>query len=349
MSSEQFSFAPIGQAQPSGSGESSFWPSFTDIMMVITMIFLMATSLLVVRNWHLVAELKESIAAEQIASQTVETTVQENATLEERLANAEQSNSILRLRALKKDEQLRIAKNNIHRQQLSLNQLENQIVELKLVAENANNAARVAELEVERLAVEKQTLVKLLQNVEQQLARQTQQAEQTRTLLAEQKQQTEQTRKQLSNAQNKITTLTESSASQQANISELTRERQLLSQEIETYNQQILTLKGDYEVVKSKYEELIKPARSAKGKYIAEVYYVKSKKGDVIRYRQPGDAGFTNLSLANVEKRLDRLKKREGKNLYVKIIIPEDSGLTYNEAWAFMRKLLVKYDYYYQE
>ena len=42
-------------------------------------------------------------------------------------------------------------------------------------------------------------------------------------------------------------------------------------------------------------------------------------------------------------------KREHGKNLYVKIIIPEDSGLTYNEAWEFMRSLLVKYDYYYQE
>ena len=43
------------------------------------------------------------------------------------------------------------------------------------------------------------------------------------------------------------------------------------------------------------------------------------------------------------------LKHEHGKNLYVKIIIPEDSGLTYNEAWEFMRQLLVKYDYYYQD
>lgn len=328
-------FAPIGQVQHSASGENSFWPSFTDIMMVITMIFLMATSLLVVRNWQLVAELKESIAAEQIASQTVETTVQENATLEERLANAEQSNSILRLRALKKDEELRAANENIRRQQSSLNQLEGQVSQLNQTIENANNAARVAELEVERLAVEKQTLEKLLQNFEQQLARQTQQ--------------TEQVLEQLSSAQNQITSLTESSAAQQASISDLTREKLLLNQEIETYNQQLLTLKGDYEVVRSKYEELIKPARSAKGKYIAEVYYVKGESGDIIRFKEPGDDGFTNLSLAAVENRLDRLKQRKGKDLYVKIIIPTDSGLTYNEAWTFMRSLLVKYDYYYQE
>ena len=122
-----------------------------------------------------------------------------------------------------------------------------------------------------------------------------------------------------------------------------------MAADIAAYNQQLLTLKGDYETVKSKYEELIKPARTARGKHIAQVYYVKGEDGNVIRYRQPGDAGFSRLSLAEVEERLEKLKRQYGKDLYVKIIIPEDSGLTYNEAWEFMRNLLVKYDYYYQD
>ena len=139
------------------------------------------------------------------------------------------------------------------------------------------------------------------------------------------------------------------SASQQQSISELSSEKRELNRQIEEYNQQLLTLKGDYETVKSKYEELIKPARTARGKYIAEVYYVKGQSGNVIRYREPGDEGYTRLGLDEVEKRLSKLKQERGKDLYVKIIIPEDSGLSYSEAWDFMRNLLVKYDYYYQE
>ena len=61
------------------------------------------------------------------------------------------------------------------------------------------------------------------------------------------------------------------------------------------------------------------------------------------------DSDFVNLPLAEVEIRLTKLKARLGKDLYVKIIIPQNSGLSYNEAWDFMRNLLVKYDYYYQE
>ena len=153
----------------------------------------------------------------------------------------------------------------------------------------------------------------------------------------------------MTQARGEIAKLTDTSSQQQQTITQLNTERERLAQEISAYNEQLLTLKGEYETVKSQYEELIKPARSAKGKYIAQVYYVKDDSGDVIRYRQPGDKGFSRLSLAEVEQRLAKLKAEQGENLYVKIIIPDNSGLTYNEAWEFMRKLLVKYDYYYQE
>ena len=96
-------FPPIGQhGLEDSDNEGSFWPSFTDIMMVVVVIFLMATSLLIVRNWQLVRELQQSIEAERLAAQMIESTTQENATLEERLINAEQMISILRLRILER-------------------------------------------------------------------------------------------------------------------------------------------------------------------------------------------------------------------------------------------------------
>ena len=328
-------FAPIGQAHSSHSGENSFWPSFTDIMMVITMIFLMATSLLVVRNWQLVAELRESLAAEQIAAQLIESTTQENATLDERLANAEQSNSILRLRLMKKDEELKLASDALRQQESNIVALEIENIDAKESLQQANTAVKTANLEIEKLTTEYQDLQSQLTTLRAQLRQQALENEQTKT--------------QLGSAVNEIETLTRSSLSQQEKITSLEQEKILQDREIAAYNRQLLTLKGDYEVVKSKYEELIKPARSAKGKFIAEVYYIKGKNGEVIRYRQPGDSDFVNLPLAEVEKRLSKLKAEKGEDLYVKIIIPENSGLSYNEAWDFMRNLLVKYDYYYQE
>ena len=327
-------FPAIGGSHAGIGGENSFWPSFTDIMMVITMIFLMATSILVVRNWQLVAELRESIAAERIASQMIESTSQENATLEERLANAEQSNSILRLRLLKKEEEFKLAQTAIREQESSIASLELQNTDLQSSLQQTRSRLDSANLEIDTASAEAEELSRQVARLRQQLTQQQQENEQSKT--------------ELSNAREQIESLTQSGEKQQQDIIQLTQEKSLLSQEIESYNQQLLTLKGDYETVKSKYEELIKPARSAKGKYIAEVYYVKGQAGNVIRYRQPGDKEFSTLSLAEVEQRLTHLKSEHGKDLYVKIIIPEDSGLTYNEAWEFMRGLLVKYDYYYQ-
>jgi len=329
------SFPAIGGSHAGIGGENSFWPSFTDIMMVITMIFLMATTLLVVRNWQLVAELQESIAAERMAVQVIESASQENATLEERLVNAEQSNSILRLRVLKKDEELALAQRAIREQESSIASLELSNTELESSLQQTRTQLQAANLEIDAAAAQYQELAQQIAALNQQLAQQQ---------LAD-----EQTRDQLELARTQIAELSASSTRQQQSIAQLTEEKLLLTQEVEAYNQQLLTLKGDYETVKSKYEELIKPARSARGKVIAEVYYVKGQSGNVIRYRQPGDQGYSRLSLAEVESRLDKLKREQGSNLYVKIIIPEDSGLSYSEAWQFMRRLLVKYDYYYQE
>jgi hypothetical protein len=326
------SFAPIGQNQTSHAGEGSFWPSFTDIMMVITMIFLMATSLLVVRNWQLVAELHESVAAEQLASKQIVSTSLENSTLEERLANAEQSNSILRLRLLKKDEALQISNNSLRQQKFYIKAIEADNERLKASLGASLTALALANTEIGSVKTLQQTLDIQVSTLKQQL------------LLAEAEQ--KKLTLQLTKAQSDLVA---SKQSQQQSIADLIRQKQLLSQEVEAYNQQLLALKGDYETVKTKYEDLIKPARSAKGKYIVEVYYIRGAGGEVIRYKQPGNADFIDLSLAEVEKRLTKLKQEKGSDLYVKIIIPTDSGLTYNEAWEFMRHLLAKYDYYYQE
>ena len=426
----QSNFAPIGQLQASHSGDNSFWPSFTDIMMVITMIFLMATSLLVVRNWQLVAELQESVAAEQLAAQLIESTSEENSTLEERLANAEQSNSILRLRQLKKDEELLLAKQAMQQQEFQITALEIENVDFKQALNQANKSITAANLEIDRLKTRNIEIENQIARLSTQLNQQKTESDKTKGLLSTAKSEIESLtqssqeqqqsisslaqEKQLlsqkieeynrkllalqgeyqtlqSSTEAEIESLTQSNLTQQQAISSLTQEKLLLNQqtsslaqekllleqqtssltqerllldqqisrltqdqqlriqEIEAYNRQLLTLKGEYEVVKSKYEELIKPARSAKGKYIAEVYYIKGKNGEIIRYRQPEDSGFIDLPLNEVEKRLSKLKAEHGKDLYVKIIIPQDSGLTYSEAWNFMRNLLVKYDYYYQE
>jgi len=299
------------------------------------MIFLMATSLLVVRNWQLVAELRESVEAEQLASQIIKSTSLENSTLEERLANAEQSNSILRLRLLKKDEKLQVSNNTLRQQKFYIDAIEADNERLKLSLAESLSALSLSNAKIDAVKTLQQDLHIQVSTLKQLL------------LLSEAEQ--KKLKLQLAKVQTEISDLIESRLAQQQSIDDLNQQKQLLKLEVDAYNQQMIALKTDYEAVKVKYEELIKPARSAKGKYIAEVYYIKGAGGEVIRYKKPGDAKFIDLSLAEVEKRLAKLKIEKGDDLYVKVIIPTDSGLTYNEAWEFMRNLLAKYDYYYQE
>ena len=329
-------FTSLGPHSLDSDNESgSFWPSFTDIMMVIVMIFLFATSLLIIRNWNLVAELQASLEAEKLAEQMIQSTSEENATLEERLTNAEQLNSILRLRLLEKEEQLKKEQQEIAARQQRIQQLEAARARLQDEKTALNQRIESVQQELQQTRSTLETTRSESETLAERLAR-------LETELQQQRDENSATRQQLEQANDRIASLSASNEARQQQID-------LLEQEKIDYNRQLLTLKGEYEVVKSKYEELIKPARTAKGKYVAEVYYVKGKQGKVIRFKEPGDATFRNLSLQQVEARLAELKKEKGKELYVKIIIPKDSGLTYNEAWNFMKNLLEKYDYYYQQ
>ena len=53
------------------------------------------------------------------------------------------------------------------------------------------------------------------------------------------------------------------------------------------------------------------------------------------------------MSRIEMFRRLGALKERLGDELYIKVVIPEDSGLSYNEAWGFTKAVLTEFDYYY--
>ena len=47
--------------------------------------------------------------------------------------------------------------------------------------------------------------------------------------------------------------------------------------------------------------------------------------------------------------RLGELRDRYPDLLYIRVIFPEQSGLSYTEAWSLTQDLLSKYDYYHRE
>ena len=117
----------------------------------------------------------------------------------------------------------------------------------------------------------------------------------------------------------------------------------------ENITSKLAVLGGEYDELKEKYDKLVRPARTPRGKTIVEVRKARINGNERIAVKLPGEDSFKTVNEPRMHEELASLKRKFGKTLYVKIIFPEDSGLSYNEAWNFTNRLHQKYDYYFQE
>jgi hypothetical protein len=117
-----------------------------------------------------------------------------------------------------------------------------------------------------------------------------------------------------------------------------------LRAKVDENDKRLLSLQGDFTDLDKKYQKLLKPARSPKSKQIVEVIYQKTG----YSIRKPGEGSYRNIERVALESELGALKTFYGNDLYVKIIIPDNSGLSYSEGWGFTSNMLSRYDYYYQ-
>lgn len=304
-------FIDLRQGGDAGRVSDSFWPSFTDIMMVVVMIFMIASVVLILRNWELVAELRATMESERRAAEAVKFTTEANATLEEQLAQAQHQISLIRMQLM---------------QSAEANEEKTRIIAEK------NQQLLSSQSESQRLAANILSMNRELDHVSSRLNKTESERSQLQAAFNDQL-------KRLDAAYQDISRLEKRNQQQASEITRYKQENALTQQEL-------LSLKGDYETIKVKYEKLIKPARTAKGKHVVEVRY--SRKGQEYRidYKEPGDNTYRQMQRKSLEKRLAELKQRYPKNLYVKIVIPDNSGLSYSEAWNFTKDMLDKYDYY---
>ncbi len=278
----------------------SFWPSFTDIMTVVVMIFLITSVILMVRNWELIDQLRTSLLAEQKASEMIRSTTEVNATLEEQLAHAQHEISVLRMQLMQTNE-------------------DNEML---------NSTLADKEQQIIVIMSENRKLEGALSNTEEQVASLDSQLQQVIIDLDKIRSSYEEQSDELKSAQDKLI---------------------ILSEEKDAQSRKLVSLETDYSSLKVKYDKLVKPARTAKGKHVVEVNYQKIKGKGRIRFKDAGDTSYTRMTSKEMHNRLAELKTQHGKKLYIKIIIPEDSGLSYSEAWEFMKGILHRYDYYYQQ
>ncbi|MCG8486765.1 MAG: hypothetical protein MI756_04780 [Chromatiales bacterium] len=308
-------------------GDDSFWPSFTDIMTVIVMIFMLAMVILLLRNMELLSQLRATMEAEQQAMELVRSTGEVNETLEERLIAREHELTMLRMQLMQMQERSEEQEAAISSQRFQISQLNRERDELN---------SRVNTLSSER------TLLN--------------------TQISRLNQESERLRNQISEANLNIETLTadldQANSRQAATLQDLQQLRITLASKDEELlkalalnqerDEQLSDLKEDYSDLKIQYNKLLRPARTAKGKTLVEVRYTKRGKQTRIEYKGPKDSSFSAISRNKLEQKLAVLKKQHN-NLYVKVIIPKNSGLSYNEAWSFTNHMHRKYDYYYQE
>lgn len=322
------SFIDLRLNHGAAQAEESFWPSFTDIMTVIVMIFLLAMVILLLRNMELVKELRATMASKQQAVELARSTGEENQTLEEKLLAREYELSMLRMKMLRMKEQAQQREQTLSQQRSQLSALSQQRDRLSDQLDQITRQRDDLNIQVDRLGAEttrlRDQLVdanKSIENLNQDLSHLT-------------------LRQQAS--QREIAALRDTNRTQKERLA--AAQARTLEQD-----QSLARLQTNYQDLKIKYDKLVRPARTSRGKTVVEVRYRKVKGKYLIDLRPPGSDQFKLVSRKQLERYLTRLKEQQPNGLYIKVILPKNSGLSYSEAWSFTNHLQQTYDYYFQE
>jgi len=324
----QGSFIDLRLNNQDKQGNESFWPSFTDVMTVIMMIFLISMVVVLLRNMELVKEVRATMEAERQAVELARSTGEEKDSL------AGQLNTAL--------EQLQAA-------DIRINELQLQV--MRLQEQNSVRAKAVADrdLQLKTLLDERNSLTlqtKQLLSDKQSAENAANTARENATL----------SQRQLADFQRQYALLKEQFERQSLQVAVLkskleNQEQQLLTDRAQrqTVEEKYLVLADEYDSLKVRYDKLVRPARSTKGRHLVEVRYFKKDGKRHIEWRDGGIGEFKVVSQQTLDKQLSTLKKQQKDGLYIKVILPENSGLSYSEAWKFTNELHKKYDYYFQE
>jgi len=339
---QDLGFTDLRLNHQQGQNRESFWPSFTDIMTVIVMIFMLAMVVLLLRNIELVKQLRATMEAEREAVELARTTGEEKEDLALKLVATENELAMLRIQQMRLQEQ--------NRQQLShLGEREQTIATLE--AERQDLTLRKQQLEARNYTLEQRMreAETRINSLQQNLATLKQDLGSTRQQLGTTQQQLAETRADLSGAESRYR-LTRSELQQLQQRYQEQGEALQQSRAAERRSGEALAaLKGQYSELKVKYDRLVRPARSPEGRYLVEVRYSKRNGQFVIEHKSPGQSNYQRISRQQLEQRLAQLKQEHSEGLYIKDIVPKESGLSFSEAWSFTSQLQGRYDYYSQD
>ena len=130
----------------SNEAQEGFWPSFTDIMTVVVMIFLISMVVLLLRNMELVNQLRATMEAERIAAELARATGEEKDSLSSALHRAEERVQQMRLEIMRLQEKGLRSENLIAQQLRAISGLTNERDDL---AQQAAQLGRIEKSEEE--------------------------------------------------------------------------------------------------------------------------------------------------------------------------------------------------------
>ena len=345
-----------------GVGDDSVWPSFTDIMTVIVMIFLMALVIIMVRNFELDRELSSTVTEKEITSQEnqnltkrlvqVEATLSETK-IEKNLLEAKLNEALKHLSALLLEQKSLQQANTLLEQQKedaqseistlvnseqALNQeLDNLLVQLRRANILLEQQKEVAQSEIRQLTESEQAF-------RQQIKILLERMQEANAYLAFLKQQ-----RQISQDENSRLTqkVTELKIENSALIAERNKENNAWQVQTADSLNKFKLLKDEYEELDVKYRDSIKPARSTLGKQIVTVWAAKVAVGLQYKIKLPSQSEAQVMTESKVHLTLQGLEEKWGNLLYVKVLFPTGSGILQEDAQNITNSLH-KYDYYYK-
>ena len=292
----------------------SLWPSFTDIMTVILMIFMLTMTMVIIKNADLARQLLFRETEQQKAAKALEESRQQLDQLKITITNLEEKLRAKEMEIILLGDEIKIQESSLEAKVAFISALEARQKDLQEVVQQLESTAAEDKAEKERMAREFEEKITTI---------------------------SEQTRQQIEEFNRKFAALMQQLSEQQETVVVLNTEKRDLELALAKQRRAFV-------VLEDKYNKLIGPARSPLGKMVATVQYAKKDGRHRIMFKDVDADDFEEIDRRQLDERLARLKEQLKDKLYVKVIIPEDSGLSYNEAWNFTRDILSRFDYYYQ-
>ena len=329
------SFADLRLNRQEGQVNESFWPSFTDIMTTVVMIFVIALVVLLVRNMELVQQLRVTMEAERIAAELAQATGQEKDSLSIALAQVKEKLQQMQI------ETLRLQDKGVKREKV----IANQLATIKDLTQSRDELSE----QTAQLLLLRQRLEADIKNQKAQLHTATDALENRQLELAAARNNIDNLQANIQSLQSSLQTAQQQSSRLQEQLADKRKALGAQRQQTQDIEKKYLVLVGEHDNLKGKYNKLIRPARSPKGRHVVKVRYWKEGNDYKIVWRESDIGDYQPIKRKHLDAILTRLNQEKPNGLYVRVIIPENSSLSYNEALEFTHHLHWNYDYYFQE